>query len=120
MQEAIRREVADLAAVGPYGHGAFDGDELAAVSTWEARGSAWLSSIIAVQREHRRRGLATQLKRELLMLARRSGASEVHSVIAWGNDAMLVVNRRLGAEIVPVSRPFGRVEYLRAIIKVNG
>ena len=59
------------------------------------------------------------MKKELLAHARRSGARTVESVIAWGNDPMITINTRLGAEIIPIKTVWGRGEYVRSIVRVN-
>ena len=64
IQDAIRTHVADRAVARPYGHGAFFGKTLVGVSTWQIAPQdqrIWLSSIIAVHRDHRRKGIATTL-----------------------------------------------------------
>lgn len=120
IQTAIRTEIADRLIDGrSNAEGAFIDGTLAGLSTWVVEGTTWYSSIIAVLPEFRRRRIATELKRRLLMQARAGGALTVDSTVAWGNDAMQLLNRQLGAEIVPVTNVWGRVEYLRAIFKVN-
>ena len=49
-----------------------------------------------VLREHRRRGIATLLKRHSLALAAASGITQVSTADDGTNDPMLAVNRKLG------------------------
>jgi GNAT superfamily N-acetyltransferase len=65
---------------------------------WEhANGSATGEhGLTAVRRDHRRRGIATALKRTQLHWAARSG---VHELVTWtqrGNEPMQGLNRKLG------------------------
>ena len=122
IQEAIRTEVADRAIAAPYGHGAFFGTKLVGVSTWEIapeNPKIWRSSIIAVHREHRRQGIATTLKKQLLALARQAGAVEVWSKIDFDNDAMMLLNSRLGARTTPRRTTFGPARFVESVIKVG-
>ena len=97
---------------------AWKGNDLAALITWEEKGDTWHSSILAVDRAHRRRGLGEGLKRELLLRARRAGVRIVASSIDVDNDPMIRLNEKLGARIEPVKGLFRIVRY-KAVIVVN-
>ena len=61
------------------------------------------NGLTAVKRSHRRRGIATALKRAQIAWAREHGFTEIHSSMVEGNAAMRAVNERLGYRRQPAS-----------------
>ena len=61
------------------------------------------NGLTAVLRSHRRRGIATALKRAQLAWAAEHGYREVVSEMVAGNDGMRAVNERLGYRPLPAS-----------------
>jgi mycothiol synthase len=61
------------------------------------------NGLTAVKRSHRRRGIATAMKRAQIAWAREHGYREIHSSMVEGNAAMRAVNERLGYRRQPVS-----------------
>ena len=61
------------------------------------------NGLTAVLRSHRRRGIATALKRAQLAWAAEHGYREVVSEMVAGNDGMRAVNERLGYRPRPAS-----------------
>jgi GNAT superfamily N-acetyltransferase len=108
-------------ALRPYGLAVRIGGEICALTTWEAKGPVWYSSIVAVAPAYRRQGFATELKRTVLLEARAAGARTVESTIAYDNTAMIQANKKLGADIVPIHGVYrwSKVENVRAIIRVS-
>lgn len=58
------------------------------------------SVLLAVRTGYLQRGYATRLKKALLQQARDAGVTEVVSEVHFDNDAILSLNRRLGASLV--------------------
>jgi mycothiol synthase len=61
------------------------------------------NGLTAVKKSHRRRGLATALKRAQIAWAREHGYAEIDSSMVEGNAAMRGVNERLGYVQLPAS-----------------
>lgn len=101
------------------GVGVWDGDTLIAVSTWRVYGAEWASTLISVLPQWRRQGIATDLKKQLVMRAHAAGASHVRSTIAWGNDPMIALNAKLGARIVWDRPVLGKPQWVEAFIDLR-
>jgi len=61
------------------------------------------NGMTAVKKSHRRRGIATALKRAQIAWAREHGYTEIDSSMVEGNSAMRAVNHRLGYVQLPAS-----------------
>jgi RimJ/RimL family protein N-acetyltransferase len=61
------------------------------------------NGLTAVRRSHRRRGVATALKRAQISWAAASGYREIVTSMVTGNEAMRAVNERLGYRALPAS-----------------
>jgi mycothiol synthase len=61
------------------------------------------NGLTAVRRSHRRRGIATSLKRAQFAWAFEHGYRELVTAMVVGNEAMRAVNERLGYRPLPAS-----------------
>jgi RimJ/RimL family protein N-acetyltransferase len=83
---------------------ALDGDEVvgyARLYSMPAAPQRLENGFTGVRRSHRRRGLATALKRAQVSWAAENGYREILTSTVEGNDAMRGVNERLGYEALP-------------------
>jgi mycothiol synthase len=64
-------------------------------------GSAVENGFTAVRRSHRRRGIATALKRAQISWAAANGYREIVTSMVTANEAMRAVNERLGYRPLP-------------------
>lgn len=109
------------AALGVHneGVGVWDGDDLVAVSMWRVYGDEWASTHIEVAPAYRRQGIATKLKKGLVMRARAAGAHRVRSMIAFDNDPMIELNSKLKARIAWDRPVLGKPQWVTAIIDLR-
>jgi mycothiol synthase len=83
---------------------ALDGDEVvgyARLYALQAHEGRLENGLTAVKRSHRRRGIATALKRAQVAWAAEHGYREIVSTMVEGNDGMRAVNARLGYRELP-------------------
>jgi GNAT superfamily N-acetyltransferase len=83
---------------------ALDGDEVvgyARLFALQAHHGRLENGLTAVRRSHRRRGIATALKRAQVAWAAEHGYREIVSTMVEGNDGMRAVNARLGYRELP-------------------
>lgn len=83
---------------------ALDGDEVvgfARLYTLDGHEGRLENGLTAVKRSHRRRGLATALKRAQIAWAAEHGYTEIVSSMVEGNQAMRSVNEQLGYRELP-------------------
>jgi GNAT superfamily N-acetyltransferase len=83
---------------------ALDGDEVvgyARLYALQAHEGRLENGLTAVKRSHRRRGIATALKRAQVAWAAEHGYGEIVSTMVEGNKGMRVVNARLGYRELP-------------------
>jgi GNAT superfamily N-acetyltransferase len=89
------------------GHGLWVGDQLVAADAWKAERDpvvrakwgdrVWLSVVLAVHIDYRRRGFARRLKLALVERAQQENIVAITSIVSWGNVPMLKLNEELGA-----------------------
>jgi len=83
---------------------AFDGEDIvgyARLYSVPALPHRLENGLTAVRRSHRRRGVATALKRAQISWAAANGYREIVTSMVTGNDAMRAVNERLGYRPLP-------------------
>jgi mycothiol synthase len=91
----------DLA--GPIGFAAIDGEELVGFASLMERDVPGLleHGLTATRRTHRRRGIATALKRTQIAWAAANGYRELITFTQDGNEGMQAINLALGYELQP-------------------
>lgn len=121
VEEEIRENAADAISSGTVeALGSWDGHRLGALIVYAPRDWAWLVLVLATDHDYRRRKQAVTLKRAVLDRAASAGAAVVVSQVDRRNDAMLALNRKLGAAIEPHPDPDLAEQYLVCSIPLTG
>lgn len=80
--------------------GAFIDDALVGIIAFDdSDREVWTVLVLAISRDHRRNGIARDLKLELLRIARRQHVLVLASIVHRANSAMNKLNEQLGAII---------------------
>ncbi len=100
----IRQELADALALGTtWAIGIIKDGELVAVGSWKIRRElevVWQVLTLGTDVDHRKQGLAEQLKREIMRRAKEAGIRSLVSLVDRRNAPMIALNRRLGGKCV--------------------